>query len=94
MQAAILIEKLAIFPDEIEKRNAIAARYSEGLRNYVRATPTVIDGGISTWAQYTIEHDARDALAAHLKADAIPTRDLLSQAAAPTDGLSRVPQWL
>jgi dTDP-4-amino-4,6-dideoxygalactose transaminase len=73
MQAAILIEKLAIFPDEIEKRNRIAARYGEGLRNSVRATPTIIEGSVSTWAQYTIEHDARDALAAHLKADGIPT---------------------
>jgi dTDP-4-amino-4,6-dideoxygalactose transaminase len=73
MQAAILLEKLAIFPDEIERRNAIAARYNEGLRNHVRATPTVIEGGVSTWAQYTIEHDARDALGAHLREEGVPT---------------------
>ncbi|MFN4288383.1 MAG: DegT/DnrJ/EryC1/StrS family aminotransferase [Brevundimonas sp.] len=73
IQAAILSEKLAIFPEEIAARNRIAARYSEGLRAHVAAVPGVIAGGISTWAQYTIEHEDRDALAAHLKAEAIPT---------------------
>lgn len=73
IQAAILIEKLAIFPDEIERRNAVAARYNAGLAPYVDAVPTVIDGGVSVWAQYTIEHKDRDGLAAHLKAAGIPT---------------------
>lgn len=73
IQAAILIEKLAIFADEIELRNRVAARYSEGLKNVVSSTPTVIAGGISTWAQYTIEHPERDRLAAHLKAHGVPT---------------------
>lgn len=73
IQAAILLEKLSIFPAEIEARNHIATRYSEGLRGVVRQVPTVIEGGISTWAQYVIEHDHRDALAAHLKDQGIPT---------------------
>jgi dTDP-4-amino-4,6-dideoxygalactose transaminase len=72
IQAAILREKLAIFADEIRLRNDIAARYAARLGNVVQ-TPTVIEGGVSTWAQYTIECDDRDALAAHLKAQAIPT---------------------
>ena len=78
MQAAILIEKLKIFPDEIVKRNLIAARYNEALQNHV-IVPRVPEGLISTWAQYTIRvRDAknktsRDALAAHLKAANIPT---------------------
>jgi dTDP-4-amino-4,6-dideoxygalactose transaminase len=33
----------------------------------------VIDGGRSTWAQYTIEHENRDGLAAHLKTLGVPT---------------------
>ncbi|MGE3303771.1 MAG: DegT/DnrJ/EryC1/StrS family aminotransferase [Hyphomonadaceae bacterium] len=73
IQAAILIEKLAIFADEIEKREAIAQRYIAGLKAHVRAAPTVIAGGVSTWAQFTIEHDDRDGLAAHLKAADVPT---------------------
>ena len=73
LQAAILIEKLTIFPDEIERRQAVAARYAEGLAAACRAMPQVIEGGVSTWAQYVIEHDHRDALAAHLRAQDIPT---------------------
>jgi UDP-2-acetamido-2-deoxy-ribo-hexuluronate aminotransferase len=72
IQAAILLEKLTIFPEEIELRNRVAARYSERLANVVRV-PKVIAGGVSTWAQYTIEHPERDALAAYLKARGIPT---------------------
>jgi UDP-2-acetamido-2-deoxy-ribo-hexuluronate aminotransferase len=73
IQAAILSEKLKIYPDELQKRDAIAARYSRALKDHVRAVPTVIAGGFSNWAQYTIEHDRRDALAAHLKTKGVPT---------------------
>lgn len=73
IQAAILLEKLAIFPDEIEARMRIAARYNDLLSPHVAKVPTLIDGSVSVWAQYTIEHDARDALAAHLKAHGVPT---------------------
>jgi len=73
MQAAILSEKLKIYPDELEKRDAIATRYSKALASHVRAVPKVIEGGFSNWAQYTIEHDNRDALIAHLKTKGVPT---------------------
>ena len=73
LQAAILIEKLAIFEDEIAARQAVAARYAEGLAEVCLSVPTVIDGGVSTWAQYVVEHRNRDGLAAHLKAQGIPT---------------------
>ncbi|MBU6408553.1 MAG: DegT/DnrJ/EryC1/StrS aminotransferase family protein [Alphaproteobacteria bacterium] len=72
IQAAVLLEKLAIFPDEIEARNRVAARYADGLAGAV-ATPRVIDDGVSTWAQYVVETDKRDAVIAHLKARNIPT---------------------
>ena len=72
IQAAILIEKLAIFADEIRARNEIADRYAHMLEGLVK-TPKVIEGGVSTWAQYVIEHEARDALAAHLREAGIPT---------------------
>ncbi len=72
IQAAILIEKLAIFADEIEKRNDIADRYANLLEGAVR-TPRVIEGGVSTWAQYVIECEDRDGLAAHLRTAEIPT---------------------
>lgn len=72
MQAAILIEKLAIFADEIRERNVVADRYRQMLPNQVK-TPRVVAGGVSTWAQYTIEIEDPDGLAAHLRNDGIPT---------------------
>jgi dTDP-4-amino-4,6-dideoxygalactose transaminase len=53
IQAAILIEKMRIFPDEIKARNQIAARYNECLRDVV-LLPEVPEGLTSTWAQFTI----------------------------------------
>jgi dTDP-4-amino-4,6-dideoxygalactose transaminase len=74
IQAAILIEKLKIFPDEIEARNKIARRYTDGLAGLV-GVPAVPAGSVSVWAQYTIRvaGGRRDALAAALKAEGIPT---------------------
>lgn len=73
IQAAVLIEKLKVFGDEIGWRNAAADRYNTGLAPHVAAVPSVIDGGVSIWAQYTIQHDDRDGLAAHLKDQGVPT---------------------
>jgi len=72
IQAAVLLQKLTIFEDEIAARNRVADRYAKGLAGVVR-TPAVIDGGVSVWAQYTIETANRDALAAALKAEGVPT---------------------
>jgi len=73
LQAAILIEKLSVFPEEIELRQDVAQRYSDGLADHVISTPAVIEGGLSVWAQYVIEHRDRDGLAAHLKTLGVPT---------------------
>ncbi len=73
MQAAILLQKLAIFADEIERRNVIARRYNEGLAPHVAKLPVFIDGHVSNWAQYTIEHENRDGLIAHLRAEGVPS---------------------
>jgi len=75
MQAAILIEKLKIFEDEISARNKIAQRYAIGLGNLV-TVPRLAKGCTSVWAQYTIrlpERTDRDGFAAALKAQGIPT---------------------
>ena len=72
IQAAILLEKLAAFPGEIASRNRAADRYAKGLQGAVR-TPAVIEGGVSTWAQYTVEAEDRDGLAAALKDQGVPT---------------------
>jgi len=74
MQAAVLIEKLKIFPEEIVARQRVAQRYSRGLADMARV-PEVAHGSSSVWAQYTIRvaPGQRDRLAAALKAQGIPT---------------------
>jgi dTDP-4-amino-4,6-dideoxygalactose transaminase len=74
IQAAVLIEKLKIFRDEIETRNQVATRYNRALKD-VATVPVVPDGCVSVWAQYTIRlaPGCRDALARALQAEGIPT---------------------
>src|SRR5690606_36419927 len=74
IQAAVLIEKLKVFANELAQRDAIAARYNEMLAD-VAIVPAVAPGRTSSWAQYTLRVEAarRDALAETLKADGIPT---------------------
>lgn len=72
IQAAVLLQKLTIFEDEIAARNRVADRYAEGLGDVVK-TPRVIEGGVSVWAQYTIETPNRDGLAAALREKGVPS---------------------
>ncbi|QOZ27181.1 DegT/DnrJ/EryC1/StrS aminotransferase family protein [Bradyrhizobium sp. CCBAU 51753] len=75
MQAAVLIEKLKIFDDEIAARNVVAERYARGLGNFV-TVPRLATGCSSIWACYTVrlpKGTDRDAFAAALKAQGVPT---------------------
>ena len=74
IQAAVLIEKLKIFPEEIVARERVARRYSDGLAD-VAIVPKLARGSTSVWAQYTIRLAAgkRDALAAAVNSQGIPT---------------------
>lgn len=72
LQAAILIPKLAHFPDEVEARNRIGARYSDMLKD-VCTTPHIRPGNTHVYAQYTIRLPGRDKVANKLKAKGIPT---------------------
>lgn len=76
IQAAILLPKLKAFEEyELEAVNKVADWYTERLAGkYV--TPTIINGFLSSWAQYTIlakDRDARDSLQLHLKGLGIPS---------------------
>ncbi|HXB52179.1 MAG TPA: DegT/DnrJ/EryC1/StrS family aminotransferase, partial [Rhizomicrobium sp.] len=74
IQAAILIEKLKIFDDEIERRNVVAGRYNDAFAGSNRIkTPVVIDGAVSTWAQYTLQVADRAKFQAGLKDKGVPT---------------------
>jgi dTDP-4-amino-4,6-dideoxygalactose transaminase len=74
IQAAVLIEKLKIFADEIVVRDRVAKRYNDLLR-HVAVVPEVPEGLTSVWAQYTLRIRGfdRDAFQADLKAAGIPT---------------------
>lgn len=74
VQAAILCEKLTIFPDELKRRNEIATRYSAALA-HILTVPYVPEGLVSTWAQYTVrtpEGIRREDLIAAMNAENIP----------------------
>ena len=72
IQAAILKEKLAIFPDELIARDRIAKRYNSELKDVVEV-PFMIDGGFSAWAQYTLKVENRDNVMAKLKDAGVPS---------------------
>lgn len=74
MQAAILIEKLKLFPQELIDRQKVAERYEQGLKD-VATTPLLRQGNTSSWAQYTLKLNGggRDAIADALREKGVPT---------------------
>ncbi|MCX7970373.1 MAG: DegT/DnrJ/EryC1/StrS family aminotransferase [Negativicutes bacterium] len=72
LQAAILLAKLDVFPDEVAMRQAAACRYDELLSRWVE-TPYIKPECSSVYAQYIIAVDDRDGLAGHLAGQGIPT---------------------
>lgn len=76
IQAAILLPKLEAFRDyELDARNKFANIYTEKLKNVVK-TPIVLDGYLSSWAQYTLileNMEERDFVQNNLKENNIPT---------------------
>jgi len=72
IQAAILIEKLKIFPDELIAREKIANLYTEKLSEKIR-TPFCNNNLKSAWAQYTIIIENRDRVQDELKSKNIPS---------------------
>jgi dTDP-4-amino-4,6-dideoxygalactose transaminase len=72
LQAAVLLEKLAIFDDELDARRAAAGYYDDGLAGVI-TVPVTRPEATTTWAQYTVQAPARDHLAASLREQGIPT---------------------
>lgn len=72
LQAAILLEKLSVFADEIERRNQVAERYTTLLADFV-TTPQLRRRCTSIWSQYTIKTGGRDAIARVLQQQGVPT---------------------
>ncbi|WP_159656301.1 DegT/DnrJ/EryC1/StrS family aminotransferase [Vibrio atypicus] len=72
IQAAILLEKLAEFPQELEARNKSAENYKKTLSNDF-ITPSVPDNYFSSWAQYTVRSNRRDDAMKAFQEQGIPT---------------------
>ena len=72
IQAAILLEKLRIFPQEIDARKHCADLYAERLSEHF-VVPAIVEGSDSVYAQYTLRVSDREMLVSALKAQGIPT---------------------
>ena len=74
IQAAILLEKIKIFPNELKSRDFYANLYQKKLnqQNYFK-TPKIKENTSSAWAQFTLVVENRNALQNHLKDMGIPS---------------------
>lgn len=78
LQACVILSKLSLFDDEIEKRQKVAETYGEALSKTPAVQnglqlPELLEGNTSVWAQYTMLSPDRDALSANLGAAGIPS---------------------
>jgi len=72
MQAAILLAKLEILPEEMEMRAEVTKRYNELLGDMVKV-PVLPENVRSAWAQYAIETKNRDQVRSRLQQEGIPS---------------------
>lgn len=72
IQAAILLEKLKFYDEEIDMRQAVACQYNQLLGDHV-ITPYVPEQQSSVWAQYSIQVNDREGVCSALRNKGIPT---------------------
>jgi UDP-2-acetamido-2-deoxy-ribo-hexuluronate aminotransferase len=72
LQAAVLLAKMEIFPEEIDLRQEVAARYDRLLAGAVK-TPRILKENASAWAQYSVLHPRREEMILKLRENDIPT---------------------
>ncbi len=72
LQAAVLLCKLEIFPEEVARRREVAERYSQALADAF-ITPYVAPECRPVWAQYSLQSPRREELRARLEAAGVPT---------------------
>jgi UDP-2-acetamido-2-deoxy-ribo-hexuluronate aminotransferase len=71
IQAGVLNVKLKYFQDEIEKRQEIAKKYNDNLKNII--TPFVEKDSTSAWAQYCIRVENREEMIQKCSDKGVPT---------------------
>jgi UDP-2-acetamido-2-deoxy-ribo-hexuluronate aminotransferase len=72
IQAAVLLAKLEIFPQEVVARKRIGAMYTTLLKDIV-VTPAIEHFNTSVFAQYTVQVERRDLVQQRLKSQGVPT---------------------
>jgi UDP-2-acetamido-2-deoxy-ribo-hexuluronate aminotransferase len=75
LQAAVLLAKLAVFADELERREKIAQQYDRRLANTL-TTPRRVPHSTSAWAVYAVllpDQATRDHVQSHLRSNGVPT---------------------
>ena len=72
LQAAVLLAKMEIFPEEIDLRQEVAGRYNQMLAAAVKV-PKILKENISAWAQYSVLHPHRDEIIKKLRDNGIPS---------------------
>ena len=90
IQAAVLIEKLKIFPKEIERRNYFADSYTRNLSSFF-STPKILPHCTSVWAQYTLVLENRDEIKNKLAAKNIPSVIYYPKSLSKQSGYSHFP---
>jgi UDP-2-acetamido-2-deoxy-ribo-hexuluronate aminotransferase len=74
IQAAILLEILEVFPDEVIKREQLGQTYSKSLSHLEGlTTPRIGEYNTSVYAQYTILSEQREEIQQSLKENDIPS---------------------
>ena len=74
IQAAILLEILEVFTDEVQKREKLGQTYSEGLAHlHGLETPRIGEYNTSVYAQYTLLSEQREQIQQSLKGKDIPS---------------------
>ncbi len=73
IQAAVLLAKMDIFDDEVQKRAELGARYSELLAGADLVTPHIAEGNVSVYGQYTVRVKNREQVIERMQAAGIPT---------------------
>jgi UDP-2-acetamido-2-deoxy-ribo-hexuluronate aminotransferase len=73
LQAAVLLSKMTVFSEELERRHEVAERYTAGLSDHLLTPPMPPANSRFAWAQYTIQVPERDRVQSELKDRGIPT---------------------
>ena len=90
IQAAVLIEKMKIFPQELIDRDRVASIYSENLKEFVDI-PIIDNNHVSAWAQYTLKTNHQCELKSFLKTLNIPTQIYYPKSLSQQSGYKNFP---